>query len=292
MTQQKTYSLLAKLRRIPTEYEIATTAMLYYPKLGFEVETPLGNWYARYQKTPGRALVLDDWDEFVDPRATTYARYVELAAGKEAFVDGLWAYGEAGNYDARLADSWIAELESVMPVLRFPLHGLQMAAAYVGQMAPGGRVVAAAAFQAADEMRRITAIARRSCSLRKRKPDFGAGSRRIWEDEPKWQPLRKLIEELLVAYDFAEALAALCLAVKPAFDELFFKTWAERALGHGDEILAKAYYSFSEDGAWHGAWSTELARLLRSRSQINAALLDEHTAFWSEKTREALAPLR
>jgi Methane/Phenol/Toluene Hydroxylase len=39
--------------------------------------------------------------------------------------------------------------------LRFPGHGLQMLAAYIGKMAPSSRITMAASFQAADEMRSV-----------------------------------------------------------------------------------------------------------------------------------------
>lgn len=290
---QKTYSHLAKHRRMPTEYEIATSALLYYPKLGFEVETPLAAWYARYQRgDDAESLRLEDWDRFADPEATTYARYVKRAAEREAFVDGVWRCAAASGQDEALSPGWIHELERILPVLRFPLHGLQMASAYVGQMTPGGRVVCAAAFQAADEMRRITGIAKRMHVLKAVKPDFGASSRERWEKAPEWQPLRELIERLLVAYDLTEAFAALCLAVKPRFDELFFGTWGKRAVDAGDDALAKACFSWQEDGAWHLAWSDALKAVLVAERPRNAELLARHAEVWAKRTDDALAPLR
>ena len=46
----KTYSHLAGERRIPTEYEIVTSKLLYHPERGFEVAAPAAPWYERYQR--------------------------------------------------------------------------------------------------------------------------------------------------------------------------------------------------------------------------------------------------
>ena len=68
---------------------------------------------------------------------------------------------------------WVDTLERLLPPLRYLYHGLQMLAAYVGQMAPSGRITIAAALQAADEMRRVQRIAYRMAMLRRLRPGFG-----------------------------------------------------------------------------------------------------------------------
>jgi len=57
--------------------------------------------------------------------------------------------------EARL-DAWATELES---------RSAQMVAAYVGQMAPSGRITVALALEAADEMRRVQRAASRKLTI-------------------------------------------------------------------------------------------------------------------------------
>ena len=85
----KTYWHLAAARKKPTDYEIATSRLLYYVERGFEVTTPIASWYARHQQ--GSPLACSDWDGFRDPRETTYTKYTELQAAKEKFVDAILA---------------------------------------------------------------------------------------------------------------------------------------------------------------------------------------------------------
>jgi toluene monooxygenase system protein E len=287
---RRTYWHLEGRQKKPTAYEIASSRLLYYPERGFEVAVPLADWYARYQA--GSPLRLRDWDAFADPRQTTYARYTELQLAKETYVSGLLDAIDATGYDARLAPAWIALLDRVLAPMRYPLHGLQMIAAYVGHMAPGGRIVIAAAFQAADEMRRVQRIAYRMRQLQLTHPDFGRDSRRTWQEDPLWQPLRALIERLLVTYDWGEALVALDLVVKPAVDRLLMDDLGQLAARRGDDVLQKIFLSLAEDCAWHVDWSRALCDLAAAEAPANAEAIAGWVAAWQPPVERAVAALR
>ena len=230
MSTRRTYWHLEALQRAPTEYEIATTGLLYHPDRGFEVETPASEWYRKYQK--GSPLALADPDRFRDPRETTYPKYTAIQSERELAVDGLLDSIDTTGYDRTLSAAWVRTLSRLLPPLRYPGHALQMAAAYVGQMAPGSRIAIAALFQAADEMRRIQRAAYRMRQVQETHPQFGHDAKSLWQEDPLWQPLRELVERLLVAYDWGEAFVALNLVVKPMLDELFMThagAFAERS---------------------------------------------------------------
>ena len=288
MTARRTYWHLEQARKKPSAYEIASSRLLYYPERGFEVQAPLAAWYAQYQH--GSPLRCRDWDTFADPRQTTYASYVELQHRRETYVDGLFAAIDATGYDQRLAAAWLPALERVLAPLRYPCHGLQMAAAYVGHMAPSGRIAICAALQAGDEIRRVQRLAYRMRQLQETHPAFGADSKQLWQGDELWQPVRKLIETLLVAYDWGEAFAALQLVVKPAFDTLFVTQLGETAAAHGDEVLAKILLSLGEDCAWHRAWSDALVAHALADEPANVAVLRGWIARWREPALAAIQP--
>jgi len=133
----KTYSHLSGERRIPSDYDVVTSRLLYYAERGFELNLPLGKFYEEHQA--GSRLRLVDAEQFADPRQTTYSRYVARSAESEAYVEGVFASMEEQRYDERLPAAWKQSLASVLGALRFPVHGLQMVSAYFGQMAPSGK---------------------------------------------------------------------------------------------------------------------------------------------------------
>lgn len=282
----KTYSHLAEKKRMPSEYEVVTSRLLYYPGRGFEVETPLSAWYAEHQA--GSAFVCSDWERFADPRETTYASYTSLEREREAFVDGLFAWIEATDHDRALAPCWLDVLSDVFAVLRYPFHGLSMAAAYVAQMAPSGRITTAALFQAADEVRRIQRIAYRIAMLREVRPRLGADSRERWEQASLFQPLRRAVERLLVTYDWGAAFAGLNLCLKPLVDELTMRQLAERGCQEGDHALSALTSSLHADCLWHRAWTCALVRTAIDDTPSNRDVLRSWVAEAYPRALEAV----
>jgi hypothetical protein len=289
----KTYWHLGAGRRLPSDYEIATSRLLYHvDRGGFAVEPPAAAFYARHQR--GSLLVSDRWDDLRDPRATTYTKYVGEARDREAYVGQLLASIEESDYDRGLADDWVETLARTLSPLRFLGHGLQMAAAYVGQMAPAGRIAVAALFQHGDEIRRIQRVACRLALLRRRRPEIGAEGRALWQSDPRWQPLRRALEKLLVTYDWGEAFVALNVCLKPMIDDLFLARLAERAERLGDHLDAQILRSLHEDCRWHQAWTAALVALATASRPENRAVIARWTAAWTpsvEAAAQAATPL-
>lgn len=288
MAQQKTYWHLLAQRRMPSEYEIVTSKLLCYTGEGFtgkrfELDVPLADWYRRFQQES--PLVCSSWEKFHDPRETTYTRYNELQRDKEIFVDGILAEIDGSGYDDGLSPQWLGVLSRVLAPLRYPGHGLQMLAAYVGQMAPSGRIVITAALQAADEMRRVQRIAYRVRQLQYRCDGFAADSRMLWQTDPLWQPLRMAIEKLLTCYDWAESFVALNLVLKPLLDEIFMNHLGELALREGDYLLGQIFYSLNEDCRWHREWAAALIRMAIEDNSDNRRTVQG----WIEKWHPAAA---
>jgi toluene monooxygenase system protein E len=285
----RTYSHLAGAGVVPSEYEIVSSRLLYHPTRGFETNVPMTSWYERHQRD-GR-LRCHDWELFADPRATTYASYTALSSRHELYLDALVA-SHAGIADP--ADVGDPMTEALLPPLRYVWHGFQMIAAYVGQMAPTGRITLTALFQAGDEMRRIHRVAQRMGQLREVRPGFGDAAMQQWLDLPAWQPLRELVERALVAYDFGEAFVALCLAIKPTLDGLTSVQCAAIARKRGDYVLGETLASFAQDGAWHRSWAAQLVTLLLQpgpHQAGNRAALTAWLGDWLPRARAAAASI-
>jgi toluene monooxygenase system protein E len=290
MNGRRTYWHLEANRRVPSEYEIATTKLLYYrPERGYEVRTPAGEWQRRLELAS--ELRVSDWDAFRDPREITYARYVANQKDKEVFVEGLLRSMAESNYDRGLSRSWLEALGAILPVLRFPCHALQMTTAFLGQTAPASSIVVACAFQVGDEIRRIERIAYRMRQLQKIDPTFGAESKPAWQSRSEWQPLRRLVETLLVTYDFGEAFVASNLVLKPIFDDLVTLGLARLAETNGDPLLGKLLFSLGEDAAWHRELASALVRFaVRDRAE-NRTLVERWILHWQGPVHAATRAL-
>ncbi|HEV7419679.1 MAG TPA: toluene hydroxylase [Mycobacterium sp.] len=258
---RKTYTRLAAGRRIPTEYELLSTDLHYNHPRRFELppDNPVADWYYRHRE--GSPLNVAAVARFSDPRRTTYRDYTELQDGREDVVDGLLREVDETHYDERLDAAWVEFLDRWYAPLRYPMHGLQMLASYIAQLAPTSQITNCAAFQAADEMRRLQRIAYRTVQLHGQPLDHEAARRHqaAWEDAEPFQPLRQLVERALVAYDWGESFIVTNVVIKPCVDRLVNQQIAGTlATANGDPILTSIHFSLDEDAQWHRSWTAAL----------------------------------
>jgi toluene monooxygenase system protein E len=111
-------------------------------------------------------------------------------------------------------------------------------------------------------------------------PGFAVDSKSLWERDPRWQPLRQLVERLLVTYDWGEAFVALNLVLKPMIDDLFMKRTSDLALGHDDHLLGQIFYSLHEDCQWHRQWSQALTQTAIEDTPTNRQLIQSWIKKW------------
>jgi len=290
---RKTYSRLATGRRVPPEYEVVSSDLHYNHPRRFELPSgnPVVSWYYRYRE--GSRLQANDWEAFADPRRTTYRGYTELQDRKEDVIDGLLREVDDTGYDDVLSGDWVAFLDRWYAPLRFPAHGIQMLAAYVAQLAPASRITNCAAFQSADEMRRLQRIAHRTVQLSAHRPEVAPSShRRTWEDAAEFQPLRELIERALVTYDWGESFVVTNAVIKPHIDHLVNEEIAGTlAAANGDPILQSMHFSLDEDARWHRDWSAALARVAVTDTPANAEIIAEWIDDWRPYALQAVDAL-
>jgi toluene monooxygenase system protein E len=290
---RKTYSRLASGRRLPPEYEVVSSDLHYNYPHRFELpETlPVIDWYYRYRE--GSPLRANDWEVFSDPRRTTYRGYNELQDRKEDVIDGLSLEIDETGYDDHLPEAWIAFIDRWYAPLRFPAHGLQMLSAYVAQLAPASRISNCAAFQAADEIRRLQRIAYRTAQLAGHQPGVKiAEHRRLWEEADAFQPLRELIERALVTYDWGQAFIITNVVIKPPLDRLINETIAGNlAANNHDPILRDIHFSLNQDARWHRDWTAALLRVAIKDTPANADLISQWVETWQPLAQGALAAL-
>ncbi|HET8932013.1 MAG TPA: hypothetical protein VFN67_01175 [Polyangiales bacterium] len=278
----KTFWHLATEQRLPNDYELVSSQLTYHTRYPTAVRTPAADFHARHACD----LQVSDWEDFADPQQTTYASYVATRRDREVFADQLLAVCDSGDYDAALPSTWLSALDAVVSPLRYPCHGLQLAAAYVAQAAPSGQLTVMASFQAADELRRISRLAYRTRQLMNAHPGFAQAAKSDWQSAEHWQPLRALIEQLLITYNWTEAFCALNLIVKPLFDELYSRQLASLALEHRDDVLGRLLSSLHEDQRWHAEVASAWAHfaIAHGHEERIRSVLER----WLPRTREAL----
>ncbi|MFC5828284.1 aromatic/alkene monooxygenase hydroxylase subunit beta [Nonomuraea insulae] len=294
---RRTWSRFEGERRRPNEYDIVTRGFHYHfgrrpAPFDLDPDSAINQWYLRHRE--GSPLRGGDWDAFKDPAQLNYRRYVALQHEREIYAEGVVDSFEADDHDARLDPEWVAVLARLYLPARFALHVLQITGMYVAQLGPSTAITNAAIFQGADELRALQWIAYRAKSLSLTHGADLADSRtarRVWEDDPAWQPAREMLERLLVAYDWGEAFTALNLVVKPAFDSLFKESFADLALANGDGLTARLLRESGLDTARSQEWSSALVRHAVAARPDNLKVITEWAHTWRPRAARAVQAL-
>jgi toluene monooxygenase system protein E len=280
----KTWSALAERRRRPSEYETVTHGLHYRtrnPDAPYELDPNLfmNRWYK--QHVGGARLKHDDWDGFRDPDGIIYRSYTALQDTQEDYVDTLLDEHNRAGYDRDLAPAWVTRLARLYAPSRYALHTIQMASAYLAQMAPGSTMTNCAVFQEADAFRWLCRTAYRTRELANAHPSagFGANERTLWEDDPAWQGVRELMERTLVAYDWDEQLVALTLVAKPALDEACVRQLGAAARAAGDPLLAMLHDAQWRDVERARRWTSALMHYTCTQTG-NAEVINDFLARW------------
>ncbi|BEG78335.1 aromatic/alkene monooxygenase hydroxylase subunit beta [Achromobacter xylosoxidans] len=289
----KTWSHLATRRRKPSEYEIVSTNLHYTdrdPNAPYELDPDM--WMSRWfkQHTLNSPLKHDDWNAFRDPDEVIYRTYNLMQDGQETYVFGLFDQFNSREHDKSLDPRWAGKLARLYTPARYLFHTLQMASAYVGQMAPASTITNCNYFQMADSFRWLshTAYRTKELSLAFQDKGFGSDERKYWEDDVAWQGFRELMEKVLVTWDWAEAFVALNLVAKPAVEESVLRKLGESGRHNGDTLLGLLTDAQLIDAARHRRWATALVKMALEKPG-NAEVIKNWIAKWESLGDAAIA---
>lgn len=275
----KTWSAFGNLGRRPTDYEIVTHNLNHTMR---EVPLEMGpdvhgnRWLIEHRDST--RLVVPDWDAFRDPDAVTYATYVAGQDDQETYVEGLLEQFDAAAYDESLSAEALALLQSALTPSRYLAHGQLMLSAYLQQLASSSYVSNCAAFQTADQLRRVQNTAYRTTQLRLTYPEagFGSSERASWEDDPGWQPIRKAVELALVEFDWDRAFVLTNLVVKPLADLLTLDQLSKQAGELGATLDSLLLANLLQDSLRSRRWTVALSNFINEADPANRALLQEY----------------
>lgn len=292
-----TWSEFGELRRVPSEYEVVTHKLYSHSRRApapFEIDpnTPINQWYLKYCE--GSLFQVDNWEDFRDPFELTYRTYIQKQKERESYIDNLIDEFERNDSDVNLSTSWVLVLEKLYIPSRFPTHVLQMVAQYIGQMAPSAYISNMIHFQGADECRHLQRTAYRAKALSLvHNLDLASSekTRSIWENDLVWQPMRELLEKLLIAYDWGEAFTGLNLVAKPLYDELMLNQLGKLAQLNNDRLLAYMNSDFAIDSQRSRHWTQALVKYAVTARSQNHQILQAWVNKWTPLAYRAVEGL-
>lgn len=247
------------------------------------------------------ALAHPDWFAFRDPAQLWQRPYVRLQAEQERAIERMTedavAAGGFGDIDRRWLDEYVA---GHYRVWSFFENGLFRAFAPAQREALSDVLGNVLCFQAFDQMRHAQAIVSHLVAIEAVVPGVSdAGAKARWMNEPAYQPMRRLVEELVTTDDWCEIPVATNLVILPLVAEVAVGGLVRKAAPlHADTVSAFIALTAERDRRRNVAWTQALVRMV-TEAQVpaaaaNRAVLNTWIAKWQPRALaaiEALAPL-
>ncbi|GJF03834.1 phenol 2-monooxygenase [Pseudonocardia sp. D17] len=239
------------------------------------------------------ALRLTDPYTYADPRGFFYTPYVTNRAGLHDEFGKTLSYLEDRELLGTLPEAWRSVLGSVVIPLRHYESGCQLVSVTGARFAHGTSLAQCCTFAAFDRIGNAQMLSRVGIAVAGGVGDVLTTAKQEWLDGAHLQPLRRLVEEIMVVDDWAEGLLAIDHVDSLLFPAMY-SGLDEKALlgGAGAYSLVAQYLTtwFADQRRWLdalvAAWRGD-----PEHGPSNTEHLDRIAATWRPRAEEAVGAL-
>lgn len=226
-------------------------------------------------------LLLTDPYSFTDPRQFYYAPYVTARSQLHENFAATLGYLETRNLLERLPAAWKSLIEQVVLPLRHYESGGQLVSAFGCRFAYGTTVEQCLSYASFDRVGNAQLLSRWGIALAQGSDELLVTAKATWMDAEHLQPLRRVIEELLVEPDWAVSQLGLDVVDQLLYGVLY-RHLDEAALlgGAGGYSLLAQHLSgwFTDQRRWadalYTAWAVDPQHGAANVAVLTAALDD------------------
>ncbi len=259
---------------------------------------PMANFHYRPTWDPAHelfdasrsAIVLADWYVLKDPRQFYYATWTMTRARQQDAMESAAQFVESRGLAARMSDVQKSHALAVLMPLRHVAWGANMNNASVCAYGYGTAFTAPAMFHAMDNLGVAQYLTKLGLALGEAEVlDAGKAA---WLTEPRWQPLRQLIEDSFVVSDPFELFVAQNLAIDGLLYPLVYGHYVDDHLAmQGGTAVAMLTSFMTEWQAESSRWIDAVIKTAAAESPANRATLAGWVAAWTARAQAALAPV-
>ena len=266
----------------------------------YEAVTELLQWHAPFHIDGGRpsqtvwtdestVLQSSDWEAYRSPDKLYYRTYVARQARNDRSVSTAFRYAEESSQLATVDTEHVDLMRRIVGSLQYPDWGLCMLHQHITRFAMSSWIAGATSFMMFDELRHAQLYGRLAITYGESYEGFD-DPRRGWMEDPIFQPMRRVIEELLTVLDWGKALTIGGLLVEPIFTPTFHALIAGARGRDGDSLSPFISASIEEDKVRHresvGAFVDLIARD-SDNGDVNRGLIITWAEDWLPRVIES-----
>jgi phenol hydroxylase P1 protein len=236
------------------------------------------------------AVKMKNWYAFKDPRQYYYGNWTQTRARQQETMEANFEFVESRGLVSQLPDTVsAAALELLMP-LRHVAWGANMNNSSICAYGYGTAITAPAMFCAMDQLGIAQYLTRIGLLLADPKAlDQG---KHAWLEEPRWQELRRYVEDTFVVQDWFELFLAQNFILDGLLYPLVYGAVVNDYLSPKNGTAIAILTSFMSDWSTeHSKWVDAQIKTAAAESEENRVLLTGWTSAWRGRAIAALRPI-
>ncbi|CAJ0784600.1 aromatic/alkene monooxygenase hydroxylase subunit beta [Ralstonia pickettii] len=243
----------------------------------------------------GRSRIrLADWQALKDPRQFYYATWTMTRARQQEAVEANFQFVESRGLASAMGDALRDRALQVLLPLRHVAWGANMNNASICAYGYGTAFTAPAMFHAMDDLGIAQLITRLALTLDE--PAVLEAGKLAWLEDPRWQGLRRYVEDSFVVQDPVELFVAQNLALDGLLYPLIYGHFVDDHLALQGGTAVAILTSFmpewhDETARWIDAVIKTMANAAEPEAAGNRALLSQWFSQWADRAQAALAPV-
>ena len=236
------------------------------------------------------AIVLADWYVLKDPRQLYYATWTMARARQQDAMESNFQFVESRGMVAKIPDALREKALQVLVPLRHAAWGANMNNASICAYGFGTAFTAPAMFHAMDNLGVAQYLTRLGLALDDHSVlDEG---KQAWLTDPRWQVLRRCVEDSFVVDDPFELFVAQNLALDGLLYPLIYGSFVDEHVAlQGGSAVAMLTAFMPE---WHdesARWVDAVVKTAAAESEANRRQISLWVQAWTERAQAALAPV-
>ncbi len=236
------------------------------------------------------AVKLADWYVLRDPRQFYYASWTMTRARQQDAMESNYQFVEQRGLVAKMPDAVRAKACAVLMPMRHVAWGGNMNNCSIAAYGYGTAFTAPAMFHAMDHLGAAQFLTRLGLALDE--PAMLETGRTAWLEDPRWQVLRRTVEDTLVVQDPFELFVAQNLALDAQLYPLIYGAFVDDHLALQGGTAVAMLTAFMPE--WHdesARWVDAVVKTAAAESDDNRRLIAGWARTWADRAQAALAPV-
>lgn len=234
-------------------------------------------------------VVMDDWYKLLDPRQFYYATYNISRAGMNQSTEKNFSFVEDKELLLKLPQELKDTIINRLIPVRHVHWGANMNMSAICDRGYGTAFTSPCIFSVGDHLGMAQIIGRIGLDLDGQTGNGLDAAKEAWMSDPKWQGIRKLVEDTLVEKDFIELYVAQELGINSVVLDYVYNgqddDFSEGALAVS--MLTEFISDWAKDEA---KWADATIKIIAAESLENKSIVSEWAEKWINAAAVALVP--